>query len=292
MSPSILCFFVAWTIGADGPSTARYPRADMLIEPAELAKPRVDKGFRILDVRSKDKYQAGHIPDAVWIDHDRWANEYANDLDEAGWETVLGKLGITPDTRVVIYDDARFNHAARIWWLLRSVGVRDVRLLNGGWQGWRESGGAVSKDEPKIAQVRARVALDPQRKAIKGQVLEAIKNKRSQIIDARSEAEFCGIDKKAKRGGAIPGAIHLEWSDAIDAKTGRFKSADELTRWFKNAGIDLNRPSISYCQSGGRAAVMAFTLELMGAKDVRNYYKSWAEWGNADDTPIVTPKKP
>jgi thiosulfate/3-mercaptopyruvate sulfurtransferase len=60
---------------------------------------------------------------------------------------------------------------------------------------------------------------------------------------------------------------------------------------FKEHEISLKEPSVTYCQSGGRAAVMAFALELMGAGDVRNYYRSWNEWGNDADTPVVTPKK-
>src|SRR5262249_32147583 len=108
-------------------------------------------------------------------------------------------------------------------------------------------------------------------------------------IDARSEGEYCGETKNAKRGGAIPGAVHLEWSDLIDKKTQKFKSPEELTKLFKDAGIDLKRPTVTYCQSGGRAAVMAFGLELMGARNVRNYYRSWSEWGNDENTPIVKP---
>src|SRR5262249_28305975 len=106
----------------------------------------------------------------------------------------------------------------------------------------------------------------------------------------RSEAEHCGTTKLAKRGGAIPGSLHLEWSDTLDPKTRKFKSAPELAKLFKDAGIDVNRPAITYCQSGGRAAVMAVTLELMGARGVGNYYGSWWEWGNAGDTPVEQKK--
>ncbi len=103
---------------------------------------------------------------------------------------------------------------------------------------------------------------------------------------------FCGIDKEDnKKGGAIPGAKHLEWSDLIDQDTQRFKGADQLRQLFDEAGIDLNRPTASHCNGGGRAAVMAFGLELMGAKEVRNYYRGWGEWGNSDDAPVMVPKK-
>jgi len=94
----------------------------------------------------------------------------------------------------------------------------------------------------------------------------------------------------AKRNGAIPGAIHKEWTEVIDKKTQRFKSPEELSKLFEEAGIDLNKSSVTYCQSGGRAAVMAFALELMGGKSVRDYYRSWSEWGNAEDTPIERPR--
>ncbi len=106
----------------------------------------------------------------------------------------------------------------------------------------------------------------------------------------RSESEYCGEANTAKRNGAIPGAVHKEWTEVIDKKTQRFKSPEALAKLFKEAGVDLDRSSVTYCQSGGRAAVMAFTLELMGVKSVRNYYRSWSEWGNEEDTPVEKPR--
>jgi thiosulfate/3-mercaptopyruvate sulfurtransferase len=284
-----LALLVVCGLAEDKP--AAYPRADLLVEPVDLAKPERAKQFRILDARSMDKYKQGHVPGAVWVDHDAWAKKYPDTADSADWGREIGELGIGNDTKVVIYDDARFNRAARIWWLLRAAGIRDVRLLNGGWKGWQDAGGAVTKDIPKIEPVKMEVNYQKDLVATKDFVLKALEGKKVQIIDARSKEEYVGHDKRAKRGGAIPGARHLEWSNAIDPKTQRFKSATELTKLFKNAEIDPRKPCTSYCQSGGRAAVMAFTLELMGGKDVRNYYKSWAEWGDADDTPIERPRK-
>jgi thiosulfate/3-mercaptopyruvate sulfurtransferase len=98
------------------------------------------------------------------------------------------------------------------------------------------------------------------------------------------------VEKKAKRSGAIPGARHLEWSDTLDRKTGKFKTAPELAKLFKEAGVDPKKPAVTYCQSGGRAALLAFVVELMGGKEVRNYYRSWSEWGNDPETPIVKPR--
>jgi thiosulfate/3-mercaptopyruvate sulfurtransferase len=124
------------------------------------------------------------------------------------------------------------------------------------------------------------------------QVLELLPGDKLQIVDVRSDDEFCGIDiKENKRGGAIPGAKHLEWSDLIDQESERFKSPEELRGLLDEADIDLDRPMASHCQSGGRASVMAFGLELMGAKEARNYFRGWSEWGNAEHTPVVVPEK-
>ncbi|MBY0528510.1 MAG: hypothetical protein K2R98_34285 [Gemmataceae bacterium] len=166
-----------------------------------------------------------------------------------------------------------------------------MRLLNGGWNAWQKVEGKVEKDEPKVTAKQPKLTHQAECHATKEHLLKLVDEKKHQIIDARSRGEYCGEQKSAKQGGTVPGSTHLEWTEVIDKKTQRFKSVDELNELFKQAKIDVNKPTVTFCQSGGRAAVMAFTLELMGGKEVRNYYRSWSEWGNADDTPIFVPKK-
>jgi thiosulfate/3-mercaptopyruvate sulfurtransferase len=276
---------------ADEPKVDRYPRADLLIDPTEILKPEVAKQFRILDARPKDHYEAGHIPNAVWVDHDDWSKTFAKDQEAGRWQKLVGQLGITPDTGVILYDDHSTNRAARLWWILRYWGIRDVKLLNGGWKGWTTAHGPTSQETPKVELVQLVLSPHPERLATKAQLLKSLPKHEFQIIDARSETEYCGEADTAKRNGAIPGAVHKEWTEVIDKKTQRFKSPEDLTKLFKEAGIDLDRPSVTYCQSGGRAAVMAFALELLGVKSVRNYYRSWSEWGNAEDSPVEKPRK-
>jgi thiosulfate/3-mercaptopyruvate sulfurtransferase len=292
MSVTLSCLFISLAaVAADSPPV-HYPRADLLIEAADLAKPETATRFRILDARGKGSYKDGHIPGAVWVDHTTWSRTFGDGKDQEAWAERIGALGIKLDTPVAVYDDASAKDAARIWWILRYWGVRDARLLNGGWKAWQSAGGPATREEPKIAAVDVTLAPQADRHATKGLMLEAVKDRNLQIIDARSTEEYCGTEETAKRNGAIPGAKHLEWSDALDPKTQRFKSPEELAKLLQSAGIDVSRPSATYCQSGGRAAVMAFTLELMGGKQVRNYYRSWAEWGNAKDTPIIKPALP
>jgi thiosulfate/3-mercaptopyruvate sulfurtransferase len=300
-------------LAADKEKSADSLRAKMLIEAEELARPEVLTKSLILDTRSKDAFKAGHIPQALHVDTGLWDKTFAAfaaALPPAGLEDqaplatggkeadamikVMTDTGLfrSQQNNIVVYGDD-LRSTARIWWILRYWGQQDVRILNGGWKGWQAAKNK-KKDYGKrelIATQKPAGGRQDKRLALKSQVLEALKKKSFQIVDARSEKEFCGRATTARRNGSIPAARHLEWSDLIDGKTERFKTKAELNRLFRDAGIDLKKPTMTYCQSGGRAAVMAFALELMGAKDVRNYYRSWAEWGNDEKTPIVQPKK-
>jgi thiosulfate/3-mercaptopyruvate sulfurtransferase len=172
--------------------------------------------------------------------------------------------------------------------------VADVRLLNGGWAGWQAGGHPADQTEPPPpAAVKFVPEARGERLATKEQLLESLKRGGLQLVDARSDGEFCGTDpRNNKRAGAVPGAKQLEWSDLLDEETHRFKPAAEMRDLFARAGIELDKPTATHCQSGGRSSVMAFAMELMGADRVSNYYAGWGEWGNAEDTPVVpgTPK--
>jgi thiosulfate/3-mercaptopyruvate sulfurtransferase len=268
-----------------------YPRTDLLVEPAQLGK--TDSQFVILDARDRAKYDQGHIPNAHWVDHATWTKSFEDGKDAAGWSRKFSELGIADHSKIIVYDDDWNKEAARIWWISKFWGVADVRLLNGGWKAWNASSLPVQKENPPPATATKFVAKSQaDRLATKQKLLDSLKDKNLQIVDARSEGEFCGTERmNNKRAGSIPGAKHLEWTDLLDKESQRFKPPDEIHRLFEEAGIGLQTPTATHCQSGGRASVMAFGLELMGAKDVSNYYRSWKEWGNSVDTPIV-PGKP
>jgi thiosulfate/3-mercaptopyruvate sulfurtransferase len=145
--------------------------------------------------------------------------------------------------------------------------------------------------ETKVTATTFAAKPRAERLATMQQLRESLESGSLQIVDARSEKEFCGIEQlNNKRAGAIPGAKHLEWIDLIDKETHRFKPATDLRSLFNDAGIDLTRPTAAHCQSGGRSSVMAFAMELMGAERVSNYYASWFEWSGAEDTPVVAGK--
>lgn len=282
---STLLTTVTLIVSAKAPA---YARPEMLVEPADLSRAADRNKYIILDTRARKAYTAGHIPGARWVDVGGWGKAFAKGQDKAEWAKRIGGLGIDTSTPVVVYGEAKNPEAARLWWLLRYWGVKDVRLLNGGWESWQADKGEIQIAEHKPTAVTPKLQAQEERLATKELLLKGLKG---HLIDTRTEKEHCGDDVRAKRGGTIAGAKHLEWVNLLDAKTGRFKGAAEITKLFESAGIDPKKPATTFCQSGGRASVMAFAYELMSGKPARNYYRSWAEWGNDDKTPIVKPKK-
>lgn len=286
----------------------KYAKPELLIEPAELKKPAVRDKYVLLDARRKAEYLLGHAPNARWIDHPNWARAFNRGEGQAVWARAIGDLGIDTSTPVIVYDNVQNKDAARIWWILKYWGVKDVRLINGGWRGYVGEGGSVTREDPLVKPARPELSeqagrlttMDELVKAVKEHLALKEKNKEvkdsklSQLIDARTEEEYCGDQASATRNGTIPTAKNLDWAELIDKKTGRFKSAKDLAEVFAKAKIDPSKPTTAFCQSGGRSSVMAFVVELMSGNEVRNYYGGWNEWGNVPvekQVPVEKPKR-
>lgn len=253
---------------------------------AELGRP----GLRILDTRPRAAYDKAHIPGSLWVDAAAWTrlSSKPGGLDDLpAWEALIKPLGLLPGMRVIIVDGARQIEAAKLWWLLRYLGVPQVSLLDGNFNLWEQAGRPLTTDSPEIENQPFPVAFQKSRLATRDDVLNSLKNHAARVIDVRSTAEFTGKQKLAKRAGHIPDACHLEWSLFV-APDGRFLPEAELLKRIDAAAIPPGVPVITHCQGGGRASLSAFVFERLGFP-TRNYYASWNDWGNAEDTPIVTP---
>lgn len=271
--------------GAEPP--ADYPKPNLLVAVTDAKL----KDYHLLDVRSAAKYGVSTIHGAVNVGLAPWSKAIlAEKADAAFWKGELAKIGVShTKPTVILADDVR--DAARGWWMLKYAGVPDVRILNGGWKAWTAAKLPTENSQSAAAAEPFDWKLDPTRLADKRHVLEQLKKSGGMCVDARSKEEFTGEKALAKKAGHIPGATHLEWVDLLDPKTDTFLPPADLIKLVKSRDIDLDKPQVTYCQGGGRAAVVAFGLELAGAKNVRNYYPSWGEWGNADDTPVEGHKK-
>jgi thiosulfate/3-mercaptopyruvate sulfurtransferase len=267
-------------------ANADYPRPELLVNAESLVnKP---SGV-ILDVRAKPQYLTGHIPGAISVNGIAWGRAFTPSASADDWSKRLGEAGIDLDKPVIVYGTDDVREPARIWWILRFWGVKHAQLLNGGWPAYVAAGGKASQEEARPTATKLKLTEHPDRLATKDQLLKLLAGAPPQLLDVRSTAEFCGETTLAKRNGSIPGATHLEWIECLDPQTKRFKSPEELRKLFQEHKVDINKPAITYCQSGGRASVVAFALELMGGDQIQNYYQSWAEWGNDPNTPVAKP---
>jgi thiosulfate/3-mercaptopyruvate sulfurtransferase len=268
-----LLFSASLLAPAADPAPAKYAKPDLLVEVGDLKAGK----FVVLDVRSAAKYGGQHADGAVSAPVGSWAKAIDDGkADAAFWKAELAALGLTPKASVVIYS-SDWREAARAWWALKLAGVPDVRVLNGGWRAYLDA------KLPTSTEATTPKAADPAdwkpepRLAVMADVVKLADGKAACVVDARNATEVAG--------GKVPGAKPLDWAELIDDKSQKVKPAAELAKLFEGAKIDLTKPCVTYCQGGGRAAVMAFGLELMGAKDVRNYHKSWGEYGKDEKTP-------
>ena len=248
-----------------------------------------DPGLRLLDVRSRADYEAGHLPGAVWVDAEAAKALAARPeglTDADAWRDWIAPLGIEPGMTVLAYDAARQKDAARCWWLLGYLGVDRVGLLDGGFPLWVSEGRPVSTEEPDVAPHPFPVAFQADRLATRSEVLDAIESGTAQVVDARSLEEHTGEVARSAKGGHVPTACHLEWSTLVD-ENGRFLPEPALRSRLDDLGLKAGTPTITHCQSGGRASVDTFVLRRLGIP-TRNYYLGWSDWGNAEETPVRT----
>lgn len=253
----------------------------------ELLRHLNDDRLRLLDVRSRDDYDAGHIPGAVWVDAaeaEALALRPGGLTDDDAWRSWLEPLGIEPGIRVLVYDANRQKDAARFWWLLGYLGVDRVGLVNGGFPLWESEGRPVTTEASDVEPHAFPVAFRADRLADREDVRRAIESGEAQVVDARSPGEFSGAIARSKRGGHVPTACNVEWSELVDEQ-GRFLPEPVLRSKF--AELEPGAPVIAHCQSGGRASVDAFVLSRLGFP-ARNYYLGWSDWGNAEETPVAT----
>lgn len=242
-------------------------------------------------------YDGGHIRGAVKID---WKNDLQDPVrrdfvDKAGFDALLSEKGIGNDDLVVLYGGNNNWFAAYAYWYFKLYGHEKVQLLDGGRKKWELDGRELSSDEVKRER-RSYAAKAPNTKirAFRDEVVSAIGAK--NLIDVRSPDEFSGKllapahlpQESAQRGGHIPTALNVPWAKTAN-EDGTFKTAEELTELYNEAGLDTGKATIAYCRIGERSSHTWFALhELIGLEDVKNYDGSWTEYGSLVGVPIET----
>jgi thiosulfate/3-mercaptopyruvate sulfurtransferase len=281
-----------------------YARPELLITPRELAErlglsgasPRSgarDQPPVLLDLRPAEAFATGHIPGAAHLDlfGVSLIDTAPAPLDAFLW--MIGHLlvsrGASADRTVVAYDEQSGIRSARAFWFLEFFGHTDARVLDGGFGAWERDGFQTITAATAPVNGVWDVGRDDTRLATWRDVKAKLGADDAVILDTRSDGEYCGTTVRARRGGAIPGAVHLEWTRNL-GEDGAFKPADELATMYEEAGVTADKEVLSYCQGGYRAAHSYLALRLLGYSKVRNYIGSWKEWGDREDLPIETPE--
>jgi thiosulfate/3-mercaptopyruvate sulfurtransferase len=279
------------SLPVDAQTTASFARPDIIVDTAWLAANLSAPNLRIVDMRPRG-FADGHVPGAVWLDNNAIRNPKAPPTflpTPQEFAALMGRLGIAPSTRVVVYDERGGLYAARLWWILNYHGHTNVALLDGGWPKWTAEARATSTDAAMPAPATFTVRPGTIGVATADDVKAAIGGTGTRLIDARTQGEIDGKDLRGiKRGGFIESSIPVYWEDLLDATSRTVKPAAELERVWRGKGVSKNDAVVVYCQIGMRASYDLWTLALLGhdLSKLKNYYGAWEEWGNRDDTPI------
>ncbi len=267
----------------------------LLIEPEVLHACLADPAVLIVDLCDAARYAAGHVPGAVplgYADLVRMEPPAMGLLPtEAQLSRVLSRLGLTPERPVVAYNDEGNGRAARLLWTLAVLGHERLSLLNGGIDAWRDAGGSLetSARRPAPSAYAARV-LNPDAMADRDFVLARLGQPDVALLDTRTPAEYAGLDMRAARGGHIPGAVNLNWIDAMDPQRQlRFQSDARLRGLLEARGVTPDKEVIVYCQTHHRSAHTYWVLRHLGYPKVCGYAGAWSEWGNDPRLPMESP---
>ena len=268
-----------------------YPNERFLVGTDWLAAHLNDPGLRIIDPRGAGRYGEGHIPGAVNLPvarlDDPAAPVRSTLLPAERFGTLAGNSGISNSDTIVIYDDGPGLMAGRTFWALEYYGHEKLAVLNGGIAAWMAEGRSLVTEPAAPTAVVYQAVAHSERGATKEEVRARLERADTVILDVRSKDEYSGAVAQAFRGGHIPGAKSLEWSEALTpGNLPFFKPADDLKRQFEAAGVPAGREVITYCQGGIRAAHSYFVLRLLGFENVRNYSGSWGDWGNDPSVPV------
>jgi thiosulfate/3-mercaptopyruvate sulfurtransferase len=285
-------------------------RSDFLVETDWLAEHLHDANLRVVDMRgyvrtvlhdnvqevhyigASEEYAQEHIPGAVYID---WTRDIVDldDLVEAQiappdtFARAMERAGIGDEHLVVAYDGHPASQfATRLWWALNYYGHRKVVVLNGGLPKWCRENLPLTSEVSAYPPAKFIPVVQPKLRATAQDVLAALNQSGTLLIDARESAQYTGkVSRGHGRPGHIPGAINVPREDLI-ASDGTFRSNEALHHVFADAQVKPEERIIAYCNGGVAATSVLFSLAMLGYPSLTNYDGSWNEWGERADLPV------
>jgi thiosulfate/3-mercaptopyruvate sulfurtransferase len=276
------------------PKEKGYANPRFLISPEELLGLLGSEDLVVIDTRPLEDYLKAHLPGARCLDvfEHKLASSEPEALEEfeRTMEELFRQAGVGDDSMVVVYDDISGMRAARGLFLLEYLGLEQARLLDGGLNAWKKARGPLSQEETRVPRGGFRARPKRHLVATWRDVLDALGREDVLVLDVRRLQEFSGEEVRASRAGHIPGALHIEWKEALDSQ-GAFLPAEKLRALYEARGVEPEKEIIPYCHGGYRSSHTWLALTLLGFGRVRNYLSSWAEWADRPDTPVAGPSE-
>jgi thiosulfate/3-mercaptopyruvate sulfurtransferase len=278
-----------------------YVHPEVLVSTDWVLEHHKDAGVKLIEVNEDFLlFEQAHIPGAIKMDwHTNLQRDDIRDfIDDKAFAALVSSLGISNDDTVIFYGDKNNWWACYAFWFFKYNGHKDARVMNGGRAKW------IADGKPTTTEVVSHPAgkyVVPYRDAsIRAYSLDVLKHLvdvsrgTGALVDVRSPDEFSGKvthmpnypQEGALRGGHIPGAQSIPWSQAAN-EDGTFKSFEELKALYEGKNVTPDKDVIAYCRIAERSSHTWFVLKyLLGYENVRNYDGSWTEWGNIVGVPI------
>jgi len=275
-----------------------YVHPEVLVDADWVEAHLHDPKVRLIEVDvDTTSYEQGHIPGAVGFN---WKSQLQDQVvrapvSQAQLEALLSSVGVSNDTTIVLYGDNNNWFAAWALWILKYYGHEDVRLLDGGRVKWLADKRELTPDIPSYSPTDYHThASEENIRAYRDYILTQLNKQGFAMVDVRSPGEYSGEllapanlpQEGAQRGGHIPGAANIPWSQAVNADS-TFKTAGELRALYGSKGVTEDKEVVAYCRIGERSSHTWYVLHyLLGYPNVRNYDGSWTEWGSLIAAPI------
>jgi thiosulfate/3-mercaptopyruvate sulfurtransferase len=269
--------------------------SEFFVDPQWVARHAADKDVVLLDARSAKDYWAGHLPGARPFDANLLGPA---DSTPAGLAALVNQhaglfslLGLSGSEHVVVYEDKWDTRAARAAWLLHYLGQERVSILDGGLRAADGIAGlALTREAPAYSPRPFTPSVREQLTIGVDELRQRLGSPGLRVLDTRRAAEYFGEEKRARRNGAIPGAVHRDYAENID-EHGRGLDPADVRKAYENLGLRADDEIVVYCGGGARGAHTLYALRSAGFRNVRNYAGAWNEWGNREDLPFETPAR-
>ena len=234
-----------------------------------------------------EEYKLNHIPNSIFFDIDKNSNQETSLPHmlptKKSWENIVSNLGINNSNHVVIYDNSDVFSSCRVWYTFLYFGhdPKLISVLDGGFKKWTNEKRPTTQEIVNTDSSKYIAVENTSLVVNKHEINENIINKKFQLLDARGEQRFLGLQsepRKELKSGNIEGSINLPFQKLLE-KDRTFKKKDELIEIFKTKEVSIEKEMAFTCGSGVTACILGLANSIISGKKPVIYDGSWAEYG-------------